>query len=171
MSADFLIDTSYLITLADKQRANHDAALRYWRYVTEEGIPILLPTIVVSEFCVRQPIPPDILRSCVVLPFNWDDAQKAAELQRPAFDREGQPRSALKDDIKIIAQAVVKDAAWIITDDTRLFYRFAESLRTDGTAAFRPIKLEDGFDRAFFDSAGQRDFHNTLEDLPEGDLP
>ena len=53
-------------------------------------------------------------------------------------------------------QAMVKDAAWIITDDTRSFYKFARELTVAGKATFRPIKLEDGFNLAFFDPAGQR---------------
>ena len=59
----------------------------------------------VSDFCVKQEIPPDILRSCVVLPFNWDDAQRAAKLDWKRIKPPGVEREALKDDIKIIAQA------------------------------------------------------------------
>lgn len=164
MAAGVLIDTSYLITLADGQRKHHEAALRYWRYIAEEGIPIFLPTIVVSEFCIKQAITPDILSSCVVLPFNWDDAMKAAELNFSKFDRQGDSRDALKDGVKISAQAMVKDVGWIITDDSKMFYRFAETLRSSGRAGFRTIKLEDGFDRAFFEASGQRDFQDALDE-------
>jgi hypothetical protein len=45
----------------------------------ENDIRMFLSTIVVSEFCGVQEIPPEILRCCVVLPFNWDDAQRAAQ--------------------------------------------------------------------------------------------
>ena len=62
----------------------------------------------------------------------------------------------MKDDVKIIAQAMVKDAAWIITNDTRSFYKFAHQLTVAGKARFRPIKLENGFDLAFFNPSGQR---------------
>ena len=164
MSAGVVIDTSFLITLAGPGRANHEAARRYWRHFVEEGIPIYLPTIVVSEFQVRQEIPPEILRNCVVLPFNWDDAVRAAKLDPTGFDREGESRVALKDDVKIIAQAMVKDAAFLITDDKNTFFRFAERQVELGHASFRPIKLADGFDRAFLNRSGQRDFHDDLED-------
>ncbi len=156
MAAGVIVDTSFLITLADPTRPHHDVARRYWQHFTEEAIPIFLPTIVVSEFCIKQEIPPDILRACVVLPFNWDDALKAAELDFSKTDREDESRDALKDDVKIIAQAMVKDAAWTITDDTRSFYKYARELTTAGKATFRSIKLEDGFDLAFFDPNGQR---------------
>jgi hypothetical protein len=68
------------ITLADKNRAHHEAARRYWRHFLDNEIPIFLSTIVASEFSIKQEIPPEILRSCVVLPFNWDDALRAAKL-------------------------------------------------------------------------------------------
>jgi predicted nucleic acid-binding protein len=167
MSAGVVLDTSYLITLAGPDRAHHSAARLYWRHFTEQGIPIFLPTIVVSEFCIRQQIPPEILRACVVLPFNWDDAIKAAELDFSKVDRQGESRDALKDDVKIIAQAIVKDAAWIITDDTKLFYKFACELRLAGGAAFRPIKLVGGFDSSFFDPTGQRTLSYKEEESEE----
>ena len=149
MGAGVVLDTSYLITLADPRRAHHDAARLYWKHFTEEGIPIYLPTVVVSEFYIKQEIPSELLRCCVILPFNWDDAVQAARLDFSKVDRQGESRDALKDDVKIIAQTMVKDASWLITDDTKSFYRFAQQLATTGQAAFRPIKLEDGFDRAF----------------------
>lgn len=168
MSAGVVLDTSFLITLAGKDRANHQTARRYWKHFGETGIPLYLPTIVVSEFCVRQEIPAKILRACVVLPFNWDDAQKAAKLDFSRVERGGESRDALKDDVKIIAQAVVKDAAYVITDDSRSFYKFAAHFREIGQVSFRPIKLEDGFDRAFFDPNGQREF---TDQFAEGDGP
>ena len=70
MSIGVVLDTSFLITLADPGRTSHEAARQYWRHFTEQALPVFLPTIVVSEFCVRQEIPPEILRACVVLPFN-----------------------------------------------------------------------------------------------------
>jgi hypothetical protein len=72
----------------------------------------------------------------------------------------------LKDDIKIIAQAAVIEAEFAITDDSQTFYRYCQRLTESGEVQFKAIKLEDGFDRAFFDSGGQRDFHDELSDLP-----
>ena len=95
MAAGVVLDTSFLITLAGAGREHHQTARRYWRHFAENGIPLYLPTIVVSEFCIRQEIPPEILRACVVLPFNWDDAVKAAALDFSKTDRGGEPRDAL----------------------------------------------------------------------------
>lgn len=165
--AGVVIDTSFLITLAGSSRKHHDAARKYWRHFAEENIPIFLPTIVVSEFCIKQEIPPEILRCCVVLPFNWSDAMKAAELDFTQWKGQSESRDALKDDIKIIAQAIVSGASYLITDDTQSLYRFATVLKTSGKAQFKAVKLEDGFDRAFFDSNGQRDFTDQLEESDE----
>lgn len=164
MSAGVVLDTSFLITLAVSDRSHHATARSYWKYFSESGIPIYLPTIVVSEFCVRQEIPPEILRSCVLLPFNWDDAIKAASLDLSSLRQEGQSRVALKDDLKIIAHAVVKDAAYLITDDNNTFYRYATRLTTTGQSTFKAIKLEDGFESSFFRPNGQRDFEDSLNE-------
>jgi hypothetical protein len=123
---------------------------------------MFLSAVVVSEFCIKQEIPPDILRCCVVLPFNWDDAQRAAKLDWKRLQPANVERDALKDDIKIIAQAARIDAEFVITDDTRSFYRFCKTLKDAGEVQFKTIKLDDGFDRAFFDANGQRDFTDDL---------
>ncbi len=167
MAAGVLIDTSFFITLADSNRKHNEAARRYWRHFLESQIPIYLSTIVASEFCVKQEIPADILRCCVVLPFNWEDAQKAAKLDWKRLRPKGVERDALKDDIKIIAQAVVIDAEFVITDDQDTFFAYCKAFKDSGEVQFKPIKLEDGFDRAFFDPNGQRDFEDGLgEDTP-----
>jgi hypothetical protein len=168
MPAGVLIDTSFLITLADKSRVRHETARSYWRYFLENQIPVFLSSIVVSEFCMKQEIPPDMLRCCVVLPFNWDDAQCAAKLDWKRLRPAGIERDALKDDIKIIAQAAIADAEFVITDDSDSFYRYCKSFKEAGEVQFKAIKLEDGFDRAFFDPNGQRDF---TDGLTEGNGP
>ena len=165
MPAGVLLDTSFLITLADKNRAHHEAARRYWQHFLENQIPIFLSAIVVSEFCIKQEIPPEILRCCVVLPFNWDDAQRASRLDWKRHHPVGVGRDALKDDIKIIAQASQADAEFVITDDNESFFRYCKTFKEAGEVQFKAVKLEDGFDRAYFDPNGQRDF---TEELDEG---
>jgi predicted nucleic acid-binding protein len=164
MSAGVVLDTSFLITLAGSDRANHDAARRYWRHFIENEIPIFLSTVVVSEFYVRQEIPPEILRACIPLPFNWEDAKKAAELWPSASSQVVESRVAVKDDIKIIAQAIVKDAAFLITDDADTMFRYASRLKVEGTSLVTPISLAGGFDSSHFNPGGQRDFEDALEE-------
>ena len=169
MPAGVALDTSFLITLAGPDRGHHQTARRYWRHFIEQKIPVYLPSIVVSEFYIRQEIVPEILRACIILPFNWDDAVEAASLDFSQVARGGVSRDALKDDVKIIAQAIVKDAAWIITDDSKSLYKFANDLRAAGQAAVRPIKLEDAFDLSLFNPQGQRSMdYGGPPDDPEG---
>lgn len=155
MAAGVLLDTSFFITLAGSSRPHYEAARRYWQYFTENQIPIYLSTIVVSEFCVKQEIPPEILRCCVVLPFNWTDAQFAAKLDWKRLRPENVQRDALKDDIKIIAQGAVAEVEFALTDDSESFYQFCQIFKTAGEIGFTAIRLEDGFDIAFF-NGGQR---------------
>ena len=162
MGAGVVLDTSFLITLADPVRKNHAVARRYWRHFMEQNIPVFLPTIVVSEFCVRQEIPPEILRCCVVLPFNWDEAIKTAQIDFTQFRSPGDSRVAIKDDVKIIAQAMICDAQHVITEDTDSLARMASELKRSGRVGFKTICLKDGFDRSFFDPNGQSDFDDTL---------
>jgi len=51
-----LLDTSFLITLANPARPQHETAKRYLRECIQRQIPLYLSTIVVSEFQVRQSI-------------------------------------------------------------------------------------------------------------------
>ncbi|MBX9682699.1 MAG: hypothetical protein K2X41_02815, partial [Hyphomicrobium sp.] len=44
-----LLDTSFLITLADPARPNHPTALRYLREALAQGAPLYLSAIVASE--------------------------------------------------------------------------------------------------------------------------
>jgi predicted nucleic acid-binding protein len=164
MAAGVLLDTSFLITLASPAREHHVVARMYWRYFLENEIPMFLSTIVVSEFCMKQEIPPDMLRACIVLPFNWEDARRAAKLDWQRLRPPGIERDALKDDIKIIAQAAVAEAQFVVTDDGRSFYKYCEAFKSVGEIAFQCIKLEDGFDRAYFTPDGQRDFTDQLGD-------
>lgn len=62
MATGVLIETSFLITLADNSRKHHDAARKYWRPFLENQIPIFLSAIVVAEFCLKQETPADMIR-------------------------------------------------------------------------------------------------------------
>lgn len=164
MAAGVVLDTSYLITLAGPARPHHEAARRYWRHFLENQIPIFLSTIVVSEFCIKQELPTEIVRCCVVLPFNWDDAMRAAKLDWKRLRPAGVERDALKDDIKIIAQAAGADAEFVITEDSESFYRYCQTFKEAGEIGCKALRLEDGFDRAFFEPDGQKDFTDQLDE-------
>lgn len=162
--AGVLIDTGYIIALAKPTEPKHDDARKYWKYFTADSpMPIYLSTIVVSEFSLRQPIPDYILQCCIVLPFNYDDAIRAAEFDWTRNKPEGEERTALKDDMKIIAQAAGQSVDYVITRDPNTFLRYCETLREEGKTRFRTININDGFDLAHF-SQGQGDLL-TREDV------
>ena len=154
MAAGVVLDTTFLITLANDERAHHSAARLFWRHFTESGMPIFLSTVVVSEFCIKQELPPDILRSCFLLPFNWDDAQQTAELLRQAVFGSSEAREAVKDDWKIIAQSIICNAAYLITEDDKM-HRRATAMSDDRGSALRSIDLKNGFNLSVFHPARQ----------------
>jgi hypothetical protein len=65
-----LLDTSFLISLADPNRPRHAVARSYFEHFIEEGIPMYLSTIAAGEFQVGQPISDLPLDRFIVLPFN-----------------------------------------------------------------------------------------------------
>ena len=56
------------------------------------------------------------------------------------------------------------DAEFIIADDAKSFFRYCKTFKDAGEVQFRAIRLGDGFDRAFFDPNGQREFTDGLEE-------
>jgi len=167
MPAGVLLDTSFLITLAGSNRANHQAARRYWKHFLENQMPLFLSTIVVSEFSVKQTLGPEVLRHCVVLPFNYQDALKSAELHKHRYAASAGGRDALKDDLKLIAQAEIAQAEFLITDDSDTMFKFIQHLKTAGAVSIKPVRLDDGFDRSVFNS-GQRDFDEQVGESETG---
>lgn len=105
MSA-FLVGTRFLVSLADPGRPNHEAAKSYLREALHRGVPLCLSAIVASERQVGQPVTDLPLRNFVILPFNIDHAMTAGLLMR-GFERDAADRrDVVKEDIKLIAQAI-----------------------------------------------------------------
>jgi len=70
-----VLDTGFFISLVDGNRPCHEAARGYYRHFLENGITMFLPTVVVAEFAIKQPIADLPLRNFRVLPFNLDDEE------------------------------------------------------------------------------------------------
>lgn len=154
-----VLDTGFLISLVDRKRPCHQAARGYYKYFLEHNIAMLLPTVVAAEFSIVQPITDLPLRNFRVLPFNLPDAVKCADLNVHHYRRQlggtGQ-RDAVKDDFKIIAQAVVQQARLLMTEDESSICKYCERLKDDKKIEFRVVKLADGFDEAQVNDDGQR---------------
>jgi predicted nucleic acid-binding protein len=155
MSA-FLVDTSFLITLADPARPHHDTAKTYFREALQRGVPLYLSAIVASEFQVGQPVTDLPLRHFEVLPFNIDHAMTAGLLLRGLRRDAGDDRAAVKDDVKLIAQAVCESLTHVLTEDEQTLTKYVRRLHDAGRCSLRCILLADGFDAAWFDGGQAR---------------
>jgi len=150
-----LLDTSFLITLADPQRLHHQTAEWYFRELVKRQITIYLSTIVISEFEVRQRASDLPLRNMVILPFNIDHAISCGTLVA-RFPREaGDDRVRIKDDCKLIAQTECENITHLLTEDKNSLVKYIERVAAQGHQVARPILLSGGRDAAWFNN-GQR---------------
>ncbi len=154
-----LLDTSFLITLADPARPNHATALRYLREALAQGAPLYLSAIVASEFQVKQAVTDLPLRNLQVLPFNIDHAMTAGNLMRVLQRDLGDDRAAVKDDVKLLAQMVCESISHVLTEDQNTLAKYLGRLNDLGQTAGKAILLSQGFDGAWFDG-GQ---HSLLD--------
>lgn len=159
MSA-MLVDTSFLISLADPSRRHHGVALQYFREALQRGVPLYLSVIVVSEFQVKQAVTDLPLRNFEVLPFNIDHAMMAGRLMSDLQRDAGDDRGAVKDDIKLIAQAICQSLTHVLTEDERTLAKYVRRLNAAGQTTLQSVLLADGFDGAWFDN-GQRGLPGT----------
>lgn len=159
MSA-FLVDTSFLISFANPDCAHHPAALAYFRQALQRGVPLYLSAIVASEFQVKQAVTDLPLRNLIGLPFNIDHAMMAGRLMQQLQRDPGDARAAVKDDVKIIAQAVCESITHVLTEDRRTLAKYAQRFREAGQAAVHAVVLADGYDEAWFNN-GQKGLLGT----------
>ncbi len=156
----FLVDTSFLISFADPQRPHHKVAKSYFREALQRGVPIYFSAIAASEFQVKQAVTDLPLRNFVVLPFNFDHAMTAGLLMR-LLDRDaGDRRDVVKDDVKLIAQAVCESVSHVLTEDRRTLARYVQRFNDAGQSALKTILLVEGFDAAWFND-GQKGIPGT----------
>lgn len=154
-----LLDTSYLITLADPARPQHAVAHQFLREALARGCPLYLSAIVASEFQVKQAVTDLPLRNFHVLPFNIDHAMTAGQLMRVLQRDNGDDRASLKDDIKLIGQMVCESITHILTEDQNLVTKYLGRLTQMGQTSAQAILLSGGFDDAWF-NGGQKSLLN-----------
>ena len=148
----FLVDTSYLITLADPARPHHETAKKYLREALKQDAPLYLSAIVASEFQVKQAVTDLPMRNFIVLPFNIDHAMTAGILMRSIQREAGDDRVAVKDDVKLIVQAVCEQITHILTEDRSTLAKYLGNLNQSGECKTKAILLVDGFNSAWFNS-------------------
>jgi hypothetical protein len=158
MKISAVLDTGFLISLVDCERPCHETAKQYYKYCLENQIDLLLPTVAVSEFAIKQS-PDDLpLRNFIILPFCYQDAKRCAALNvsyyRTKLSNTGQ-RDSVKDDFKIIAQAEERKAQYLISEDENTFKVYVDQLRADYQIRFSFISIQQKFDVALINGTGQ----------------
>ncbi len=162
-----LLDTSFLITLADPRRDRHAVAKQYFHYFLSVRMPMVISSIVVAEFCVRQPLATLPLEQLILLPFTHEDAEVAASFDFKTFKGGEKDRQSLKDDLKIIGHAHARKIGYVITDDAETMFAYCETLRNAGRTHLHGIKLQTGFSLGHFTPDGQKDFTVVMEEQSE----
>ena len=77
---------------------------------------------------------------------------------------EGDSRSVVRDDVKLLAQASHEDIDFILTEDGSTLYKYCERLRQTGAVQTRALKLADGFDASLLREDGQKDWVSNSND-------
>ncbi|MDX1942468.1 MAG: PIN domain-containing protein [Saprospiraceae bacterium] len=139
-----LLDTSFLITLSDESRENHKLAKEFYKYFLDEKISMIISSIVVSEFSIKEPISDLPLQNFQFLPFNINDAIKSAEIYDIHYQDRALQRDCLKDDFKILAQCINSKASYFITDDEELIDKIIVPNKSKWSHNITALKISSG---------------------------
>jgi PIN domain nuclease of toxin-antitoxin system len=157
MTASVLLDTSFLISLVDRNRVHHTIAAQYYKLLLEQQSPIYFSAIVAAEISIKQPITDLPLKNFRSIPFNIPHSIESARIWNLLGTRDsGDSRSVIRDDVKIMAQASHEAIPFILTEDASTLYKYCERLRASGNLNVRAIKLIDGFDSSALRLDGQK---------------
>lgn len=158
MTASILLDTSFLISLVDRNRPNHDTATHYYKFSLEQQIPLFFSAIVAAEFAIKQSIEDLPLKNFRTIPFNIPHSKEAARIWNllGRIDS-GDNRAVVRDDVKLMAQASHEAIPFILTEDAATLYKYCERLRISGKLNIRAIELAHGFDSSGLRLDGQKD--------------
>ncbi len=157
MTVAVLLDTSFLISLVDRNRPNHLVAAQYYRFLLEQQSPIYFSAIVAAEISIKQPITDFPLKNFRAIPFNIPHSIESARIWNALGTRDnGDSRAVIRDDVKLMAQAAHESIPFILTEDASTLYKYCERLRTSGHLNVRAIKLVDGFDSCALRLDGQK---------------
>jgi hypothetical protein len=157
MTVSVLLDTSFLITLVDQKRPNHEAAGKYYQLMLEQQVPMYFSAIVAAEFGIKQPITDLPLKNFRPIPFNIPHGKEAARLWNLLGPRDSNtPRHVARDDVKLIAQAFHESIPFILTEDASTLHKYCERLQVADKRQIRAVTLAEGFDPSAFSEDGQR---------------
>ena len=109
-----LLDTSFFIRLLNEEDPLHENALGYFRYFLEHDFMIKISTIAIAEYCVRGEVSELPLKNMLIVPFNFDHAQRAGKMIAEVYAEKKKrgatiaPRAVVPNDTKMFAQADVE---------------------------------------------------------------
>ena len=109
-----LLDTSFFIRLLNEEDPLHNNALGYFRYFWEHDFVIKISTIAIAEYCVRGNVSELPLKNMLIVPFNFDHAQRAGKMIAEVYAEKKKrgatitPRTVVPNDTKMFAQADVE---------------------------------------------------------------
>ena len=109
-----LLDTSFFIRLLNEEDSLHENALGYFRYFLEHDFVIKISTIAIAEYCVRGEVSELPLKNMLIVPFNFDPAQRAGKMIAEVYVEKKKrgaaitPRTVVPNDTKMFAQADVE---------------------------------------------------------------
>ncbi|MCH9827497.1 MAG: PIN domain-containing protein [Gammaproteobacteria bacterium] len=168
MTAAFLLDTSFLISLVDDSRPNHSAARTYFEHSLRTRTPLYVSTLALAEFAQKQAVTDLPLRTFQIVPFNILHASKSGELCSQLMGRrdDGDSRVAVRTDLQLIAQATSEGVPYILSEDKNTLYKYVERARSAGLCHCRTVLLADGFDEAWFND-GQKALDLLAQPKPE----
>jgi len=153
-----LLDTSFLISLVDQSRPNHNTAVQYYRLMLEHKVPMYFSAIVAAEFGVKQSITDLPLKHFRSIAFNIPHAQAAGHLWGALRSREdNSPRHVARDDVKLIAQAIHEAIPFILTEDAATLDKYCDRIQSAGLGKIRAITLAGGFDPRSLSGDGQQE--------------
>lgn len=143
-----LLDTSFFIRLLNEEDPLHENAFGYFRYFLEHDFVIKISTIAIAEYCVRGDVSELPLKNMLIVPFNFDHAQRAGKMIAEVYaekKRRGAtiaPRAVVPNDTKMFAQADVEpDITFYGTADVecKKVYKMIES--AEGKLSFDFIDI------------------------------
>lgn len=109
-----LLDTSFFIRLLNEEDPLHNNALGYFRYFLEHDFVIKISTIAIAEYCVRGDVSELPLKNMLIVPFNFDHAQRAGKMIAEVYAEKKKrgatiaPRAIVPNATKMFAQADVE---------------------------------------------------------------
>jgi predicted nucleic acid-binding protein len=147
MSKKVLVDTSFLITLVDRNQENHEKAKTFYSYFLQEQYTLYLSAIVAAEFSLQQALEELPLERFQLLTFTVPDAIKSAALA-VAYGKKSK-QEGLQDDFKLLAQAVNRQVDYLVTDDMDLADKIIVSKGKEMGLRFSVLKVREGKERYF----------------------